>query len=69
MSYYQPRVYSTTKHLEKMGAEPVARYSDVSKKDYLPNEGEVGANYNVDLESSPYKTKIFIALLLTLSMT
>jgi len=50
-----------------MGAEPVARYSDVSKKDYLPNEGDVGAN--IDLEASPYKTKIFIALLLTLSMT
>ncbi len=63
MSYYAPRVYSTTKHLEMAGAEPAARYSDVSKKDYLPNEQDF------DLEGTPEKKRIFFALLLTLGMT
>ena len=63
MSYYAPRVYSTTKHLSQLGAEPAERYSNVSKKDYLPNEQEV------DLEGTPEKRRIFFALLLTLAMT
>jgi len=39
------------------------RYSNVSKKDYLPNEQEI------DLEGTPEKKRIFFALLLTLAMT
>jgi hypothetical protein len=46
-----------------MGAEPEARYSNVSKKDYLPNEQDF------DLEGTPEKKRIFFALLLTLAMT
>lgn len=63
MSYYQPRTYSTTKHLEKLDHDPVARYSNVSKKEYLPNEQDY------DLEATPEKRKIFAALLLTMAMT
>lgn len=63
MSYYAPRVYSTTKHLDKLDYDPIARYSNVNKIDYLPNEQEI------DLEATPEKRRIFFALLLTLSMT
>jgi hypothetical protein len=64
MSYYAPRTYSTTKRMEVVTEhEPAARYSDVSKKEYLPNEQDF------DPDSTPEKTKIFIALLITLAMT
>jgi hypothetical protein len=48
------------------GAEPAARYSDISKKEYLPNEG---LDVNFDLEGTPEKRRIFFALLLTMAMT